>query len=129
MRRCALGVLSDLRPVGSQARQNAPATFVLGDEHAGHLAYLLDQRRLGAADHNAFEAGGVHGEVAQRVSCNDDGIQVEALYPGELAQRCAFVHAARQDIEIAPGREQQLAAERVNGCTQFGGDTIFTDKE
>lgn len=62
-----------------QAGQNAAAAFVLGNEHARHLAYPLHQLGFSASHHNSFEACGEHGQVVECVACNDNRIEVKAF--------------------------------------------------
>jgi len=123
------GAAFNRHAVVRQSFQDAAAALVLGNVDARHFAHALDQRGLGAADHNALEAGGIHRQVVERVARHHDALQVKALRGGQLTQTAALVDAARQHVQITAGRPQQVAVQCFHSRAQFGADAAFADEE
>ncbi len=76
-----------------------------------------------------MQAGLEHRQVVQGVARYHDGRGIEAGGLGQAQQRRPLADAARQHVEVAAGRQQQVAAEGVDRRPQRGRDLAFGDQE
>jgi len=108
----------------SHGFENAATAGVVRMHDPGTVAGGVEQGRFGFADAHADEARFVHRQVVQGVAGDQDFVAVDAEVLNQGGQGAALVDAARQDVEVAIGRIQHLAAELGCDALDVRGDCV-----
>ena len=99
--------------------EDATATGALGMQHAGVLTRGLQQTVFGFAYTYALELPAEHAQVVQGVTGGQHLVMIQFQPVDQRLQAAALVDAFGQEIQIAFGGIQQVAAQALGDFQQF----------
>lgn len=99
--------------------ENAAAASVARVQDTGTVSRGVEQRTFGLADADADEALLVHRKIVEGVAGDEHRAVVDAEQAHQRRERAALVDAFGQNVEVAPGGVEHLAAERARDVAQF----------